>query len=218
VEIMSNKLSYKFAYRRKLPHIQPEGSTFFVTSRLAGSLPVAVVERLHRERDLVDAELTKIADSHERAEKAYQFSGSLFGKWDTALDTSNTDTKHLVNTKVAKMVVESLHFRDGKVYELLAYCIMPNHIHIVFTPLEESKDEYVSLSKIMHSLKLHTPHEANLILGRTGTFWQHENYDHFARDEKELERIIKYVLHNPVKANLAKEQTDWKWSYCKCNM
>lgn len=87
---------------------------------------------------------------------------------------------------------------------------MPNHIHIVFMPLKESKDKYYSLSKIMHSFKRHTAHEANLTLGRTGTFWQHENYDHFVRDDAELERIVKYVLYNPVKANLVKEQSDWK--------
>ena len=215
---MNDKLSYKFSYHRRLPHIQPEGATFFVTSRLAGSLPVDVVERLHRERNLIDAELAKIADKQERAEKAYLASRRLFGKWDKVLDISDTGIKHLANAQIAKLIMESLHFRDGKVYELIAYCIMPNHIHIVFMPLEESKDKYYSLSKIMHSFKRHTAHEANLILGRAGAFWQHENYDHFIRDDAELERIVKYVLHNPVKAELVKELTDWKWNYCKYEM
>ena len=215
---MNSKLSYKFSYHRRLPHIQPEGATFFVTSRLAGSLPEDVVERLHRKRDLIDEELSKIADKRERDEKAYLLSRRLFSKWDSALDNSNTGIRHLANPKIANLVVESLHFRDGKMYELIAYCIMPNHAHIVFTPLEESKGKYFSLSKIMHSLKRHTAHEANLILGRSGTFWQHENYDHFARDNAELERIVKYVLYNPVKANLVKEQANWKWSYCKYDM
>ena len=177
-----------------------------------------VIEKLHRERDLIDIELTKITDNHERAEKAYLASRRLFGKWDKALDTSDTEIKYLTKPKIAKLVVDSLHFRDGKVYELIAYCIMPNHIHIVFAPLGESKDKYFSLSRIMHSFKRRTAHEANLILGRTGAFWQHENYDHFARNEKELEGIIKYVLYNPVKAKLVAEQTDWKWSYCKFDM
>ena len=177
-----------------------------------------VVEKLHHERELIDRELAKIADKHKRAEKSYLASRRLFDKWDKALDTSNTGINYLGNIKVAKLVVESLHFRDGKVYELIAYCIMPNHIHIVFMPLEESEEKYYALSKIMHSLKRHTAHEANLILGRTGTFWQHENYDHFARDNAELERIVKYVLYNPVKAKLVNEQTDWKWSYCKYDM
>ena len=215
---MNNKLSYKFSYRRRLPHIQPEGATFFVTSRLADSLPIDVVEKLHRERDVIDAELAKIADKHERAEKAYLASRRLFGKWDKALDASDIGIKYLANAQVAKLVADSLHFRDSKVYELIAYCIMPNHEHIVFTPLEESKGKYHSLSKIMHSLKRHTAYEANLILGREGAFWQHENYDHYARDEAELERVIKYVLYNPVKAGLVKEQKDWKWTYCKYDM
>jgi hypothetical protein len=60
--------------------------------------------------------------------------------------------------------------------------------------------------------------EANLILGHSGAFWQHENYDRFIRDEAELERTIKYVLYNPVKAKLVKEQKDWKWTYCKYDM
>ena len=177
-----------------------------------------IVEKLHHERDLFEIELEKITNNQEKNEKAYLLSRHLFERWDKALDASNTGIKYLANTKVAKVVVESLHFRDGKVYELIAYCIMLNPIHVIFTPLEESKDKYYSLSKIMHSLKRHTAHDANLILGRTGTFWQHENYDHFVRDNAELERIVKYVLYNPVKANLVKEQTDWKWSYCKYDM
>ncbi len=70
----------------------------------------------------------------------------------------------------------------------------------------------------MHSLKRYTAYEANQILGRSGAFWQHESYDHFARDEKELERIIKYVLYNPVKAGLVDDWKSWKWTYCKYDM
>ncbi len=75
-----------------------------------------------------------------------------------------------------------------------------------------------ALTKIMHNIKRNSANHANKTLGRTGSFWQHENYDHFARDEAELERIIKYVLYNPVKAGLVKEQEDWEWSYCKYEM
>lgn len=215
---MNNKLSYKPHYRRRLPHIQPEGATFFVTFRLAGSLPAEVVEKLMQDRERIDRELEKIKDARERAERAYLESRRLFGKWDNELDKSTTDVRYLSNPRVADMVAESLHFRDGKVFDLIAFCIMTNHGHVVFTPLEENRDRYYSLSKIMHSFKRHTAHEANLILGRSGAFWQHENYDHYVRDDAELERIVKYVLHNPVKANLVKEQTEWKWSYCKYDM
>ena len=95
---------------------------------------------------------------------------------------------------------------------------MPNHGHVVFAPLEGSDGKYFSLSTIMHSLKLHTALEANKILGREGSFWQHENYDHYVRNEDELERIIKYVIYNPVKAGLVDDWKNWKWTYCKYDM
>jgi REP-associated tyrosine transposase len=95
---------------------------------------------------------------------------------------------------------------------------MPNHAHLVCTPLLKSENTNYGLTEILHSLKSHTALEANKLLHRHGTFWQDESYDHFIRDENELERIIKYVLYNPVKANLVKQQSDWKWSYCKYHM
>jgi REP element-mobilizing transposase RayT len=52
-------------------------------------------------------------------------------------------------------------------------------------------------------------------LGQAGAFWLHESYDHYVRDEKELSRIITYVLNNPVKAGLIKRWQEWQWSYCK---
>ena len=72
---------------------------------------------------------------------------------------------------------------------------------------------YHSLSSIMHSLKGHTAREGNLLLDRTGAFWEHESYDHYVRDDKELERIVAYVLNNPVKAGLAADWKAWPWNY-----
>jgi REP element-mobilizing transposase RayT len=215
---MKNKLDYKFSYHRRLPHIQPEGATFFVTSRLYGSLPREVVEKLSREKENIDRVLRNIPFREEHAKKADFEYTRFFDEWDNALETSETGVQYLADPRIAEIVSQSLHYRDGKVYELISFCVMPNHLHIVFTPLKETADQYYSLSKIMHSLKRHTAREANLILRHEGTFWQHENYDRFIRDEAELERTIRYILHNPVKANLVKEQQDWKWSYCKYEM
>ena len=138
-----------------------------------------------------------------------------FAKFDDYLDKALRGNLHLKNEQIANMVAESIRFRDGKTYDLISYCIMPNHVHLVCTPLETSSELYFGLAEILHSLKRHTAREANKILQRNGTFWQDESYDHFIRDDAELESIIKYVLHNPVKANLVKEQKDWLWTYCK---
>lgn len=71
---------------------------------------------------------------------------------------------------------------------------------MVFTPLLEADGDYHSIAVIMHSLKRYTARESNRLLGREGQFWQHENYDHVVRDEAELNRIVRYVLNNPVNA------------------
>jgi putative DNA methylase len=66
----------------------------------------------------------------------------------------------------------------------------------------------------MHSLKSYTANVANGILNRTGSFWQTESYDHWIRDDRELERVVNYIRGNPVTAALAKSAEDWYWSSC----
>jgi putative transposase len=212
-----NQFSFKPFYRRKLPHIQPDGATLFVTFRLANSLPADVVEQLKTEKERINLDLEKIIDRKERERQSDLENHRYFGKWDEALNLG-TGKKYLSNLDVANMVAESLHYRDGKVYDLIAFSIMPNHVHLVITPIETLEGKVYSLSTIMHSLKRHTARQANLILGQEGYFWQHENYDHFARDIAELERIISYVLENPVKAGLVDDPTKWQWSYSKYEM
>lgn len=206
---MTNNLSFRDFYRRRLPHIQIAGSTYFITFRLMNSLPVDALEKLAEEKKKID----KLPQNQKGL--AHQ---AWFEKYDNYLDQALHGNLYLKNEQVADMVAESILFRNGKSYDLTSYCIMLNHAHLVCTPLEKSDGIFYSLTEILHSLKRHTAREANKILQRSGAFWQDESYDHFIRDEAELERIIKYVLYNPVKANLVKEQADWKWSYCKYNM
>jgi REP-associated tyrosine transposase len=67
----------------------------------------------------------------------------------------------------------------------------------------------------MHSLKLYTAREANKVLQRSGTFWEHESFDHYIRNEAEWKRTVKYVLENPVKAGLVRTWQDWPWNYLR---
>ena len=69
----------------------------------------------------------------------------------------------------------------------------------------------------MHSLKGATSREANRMLGISGQFWQHESFDHVIRDAAEFNRILQYVVYNPVTAGLVKTAEEWKWAYCKTN-
>jgi len=204
-----SRLSYKLYYQRNLPHFQPSGATLFITLRLAGSLPKEVMLLLEEDARTKEAEIELITDPQLQKQAVTQAQEQLFNKWDAALDAAKQSARWLANPEVAEMVCEALHYRDQRVYSLDAYCVMPNHIHLVCTPLEK-QDSSVSISEIMQSLKGYTGHQANKILGRQGTFWQHESYDHVVRDEADYQRIVQYVLDNPVRAGL-----DARWVYSK---
>lgn len=206
---------YQHFYRRHLPHMQPLGATLFVTFRLAGTIPTEVLTRLRAEAKRIDVRLDRIPDSQERAQQAYREQRRLFGRWDAALDLAQSGPFWLRDPRIADLVADSAHHRDGRVYDLEAFCIMPNHVHMVYAPLPKADGTHHAMSAIMHSLKRYTARQANRLMGREGSFWQHENYDHVVRDEAELQRIVSYVLNNPVKAGLVQHREEWKWTYCR---
>jgi hypothetical protein len=91
-------------------------------------------------------------------------------------------------------------------YQLLAWVVMPNHVHAIFLP-------HAAMPVIMRWLKGRTSRVANRILGRTGTpFWQDESFDHWIRSAEELQHLIEYVENNPLKAGLVQTKEQWQWS------
>jgi putative transposase len=91
-------------------------------------------------------------------------------------------------------------------YDLAAYAILSNHMHLLLLPK-------IAPSRLLQSLKGAAARDANLILGRTGeSFWQAESYDHWVRDDGEWKRIVTYIEENPVKAGLVPCAEDYPWS------
>jgi putative transposase len=211
-------LNYREFYRRNLPHIQPRGYTFLINFRLAGSLPQSVMEQLKADAEQLEQRLQTIADPDQQYRLKDREQRKLFGKWDDALHNSQTGPFYLKDDAIAEIVANSIRYYDGDWFDLDAFCIMSNHAHVVLTPFESSANADYSLTKITHNIKRNSAKLANAALERTGQFWQHESYDHFARDETELGRIIQYVINNPVKAGLADDWRHWKWTYCRYDL
>ncbi|HMN73269.1 MAG TPA: transposase [Rhodoblastus sp.] len=90
---------------------------------------------------------------------------------------------------------------------LLAWCIMPNHVHVVCEPIEGS-----SIGSIIRSWKAFTAAAINRQNGSTGPVWARDYFDRYARSEDDVARIVGYVENNPVKAGLAGRAEDWPWS------
>ena len=204
----------KQIYYRHLPHIQPLGATIFITFRLAGSLPKEVIIQLKEKKNIL---LKIIRNNPDRASIANKELKELYLKYDHFLHKSSVGPHYLKMDKIAKLVCDTIEYWDQKKYDLLAYCVMSNHVHKVIVPLSsrEEEEEYYSLETIMHSIKSYSANKANIILDLNDQFWTHESFDHYCRSKGEVLELIKYVLDNPVKAGLVRNAKQWKWSYLK---
>lgn len=104
------------------------------------------------------------------------------------------------------MVEEILLEADGTDYQMQAWVIMPNHVHLLLDVWN------VPLVKLINGWKGKASRKANQQLGRRGAFWQEDYYDTLIRDAAHLKRAIRYTEQNPVKAFLAKTARAWPWS------
>ena len=212
-------MSREIVTRRNLPHWYVPGAMHFVTFRLAGTLPREVVDDLkRRKQSLLVTKTAGVAPAEHRQRIHKQ----IFAAYDAYLDR-HCEIDWLRDPRIAALVRSSLYHLHGRKHLLLAYSIMPNHVHVLIQPIglpksedganaEECDDSSGPLAEVMHSLKGYTAHQANKILGRSGAFWQHESYDHWVRDEEELERIVEYINANAVNAHLATRPVEYFWS------
>ncbi len=171
--------------RGRLPHWERDEATYFVTFRLFDSLPAVALERIKQ---------TKPGGDYAERLDAYLDRGS--------------GASFLKDPRVAKLVVDALRHFDGARYHLHAWCVMPNHVHVIFSVLP-ARTPALRLSSIIQSWKSFTAKEANRLLARTGSFWQREYYDHLVRDDEDFVRCVEYTINNPVKAGLCERWEDW---------
>ncbi len=211
----------KTYYRRRLPHYQPEDATFFVTFRLHGSLPAEVMHKLVQEKESAEKFLASSTSGTRNRGRFEDHRQAYFERFEALLDSGSSGPHWLRDDHIASIVAEAIHYRDKKQYDLLAFCIMPNHVHMVVTverrdsSLYRTKKHPYALASILQDLKWYTALQCNRALGRKGAFWQHESYDHVVRNSEELERILRYVTQNPVNAAMVDSWKQWKWSYLK---
>ncbi|WP_046246525.1 transposase [Hymenobacter terrenus] len=182
-------------YRRHLPHIHPPGGALFLTMRLAGSLPQAVL----------DDRRTPAADLLSQRQR--------FASYEQQLETGAYGPTWLRQPAVMALVLAGLRQQAAQGhYELLAACAMPNHLHVVLRlPLVGHEPFY----RAMQRFKSATAVLANREVGRSGRFWQDESYDHVVREGQAdaLARAVRYTVYNPVKAGLCQRWQDWEGTY-----
>ncbi len=202
-------------YRRHLPHWQPPAGRLFVTWRLHGSLPRSALDRLEAERRALDRQPERPAETPR--DRALRHNKGLFHLADSLLGQQVAGPRWLADDSIGRLMVDALFHHHGHLYNLLAFVVMPNHVHVLLQPLELPQAAGVSapvpLSRITQSLKGFVAREANRLLARTGQrFWQDESYDHWVRDDAEMGRVARYIEGDPVRSGLVGTVLDWRWS------
>lgn len=171
--------------RGYLPHFDHPSLLQAITFRLADALPRAVLDRLDGE--------SLSSDTRRQRVEAHLDAG--YGEC------------LLKKSAIAELVQEALLHFDGQRYRLLAWCVMPNHVHVV-----ADISPGWPLDGIVHSWKSYTAKAINHMENRTGRLWQKEYFDRYIRDQVHLEAAMAYIYNNPVKAGLVARAEDWPYS------
>jgi REP element-mobilizing transposase RayT len=169
--------------RRYLPHFDGVDVLQHIVFRLADSLPPDILARSQSGPAAARMEATA-----------------------SALD-AGTGARHLSDARAADIVRDALLHFDGERYGLIAWCVMPTHVHVLI----ERKDGW-TVSSVVHSWKSFTANAINRLLGLRGSFWAREYYDRLMRDADQGEATLAYIENNPVKAGLCQLPEDWPWS------
>jgi REP element-mobilizing transposase RayT len=94
---------------------------------------------------------------------------------------------------------------------LHAVVIMPNHVHLLLSPLRDDNGWPILLVEILQCLKSATAHRINKLLGHSGPVWEEESFDHVLRSDESLKEKCEYIRQNPVKAGLVRRPEDYRW-------
>ncbi|MBI1178508.1 primosomal protein N' [bacterium] len=180
-------------YSGWLPHWRQSNRLYFVTYRLADCVDQLTLKSWQNEKRIW-------LDLHPKpwsADVSNEYCKRFTDRVDQYLDKGFGECL-LQRPGVAEIVEQSLLRFDGDRYQLGAFVVMPNHVHVLVRPAEDW-----SLERIVHSWKSYTGNQINKLLGRSGPVWMEEYFDHLVRSTSQLEKFESYVRQNPAKAGLA---------------
>jgi REP element-mobilizing transposase RayT len=189
----------RIRHRGRLPHWEKDSGLYFITFHLADSLPRPVLEKMKERYRILNA--AKCAGAHLAPSQEVMIADYSPARIEEYFDCG-AGACSLRDPRIGELMADTLRFWDGKRYRLVAWCVMPNHVHVICRLLPGQE-----LSAILGSWKSYTARISNRILGRSGTFWQREYYDRLIRDGDEFERAVRYVVSNPERAGLK----SWRW-------
>ncbi len=180
--------------RGYIPHLDTPGVVQFVTFRLNDSMPNTIVNEWRRELNIRGNQASDNPRLTDLARRVDRYLDSGYGAcW-------------LGHDRIAEVVENAMLRFDGVRYRLLAWVVMPNHVHALIETLEG-----LPLGRTVHSWKSYSASQANRLIARRGRFWYPDYFDRYIRDDQHLAAVVAYIEENPVNAGLVKSTDEWRW-------
>jgi REP element-mobilizing transposase RayT len=183
-------------WRGSLPHWEVVDGLYFVTIHVRGAVPEEAMRRISGKLESIGNE-----DESDYAERYRRVFRNIESYLEDAPQVCDLD-----DPKAAGLIVEAIDYyvSQGK-WRIIAYVIMPNHVHLFF-----SSD--TPLKRLLEDFKRWTAKKIREAQGKSGRLWQREWFDHWSRSAEQDARIIRYIRDNPVKAGLVSDWRDWRWT------
>lgn len=185
---------FRLHHRGYVPHLESSHAIQHVAFHLADSLPKDVVERLEQEMELFPSDQRQTGSRKSVEDLLDGGRGSCLMR----------------EPEIAQLVQDSILFFDSQRYRLLAWVVMPNHVHVLMETMKGWE-----IGKIVGSWKKFTATRIIALIksrrSHKGPIWAREYWDRYMRDGEHLLKTIKYIEENPVKAGMANTPEEWKW-------
>ena len=183
-------------HQHRLPHWQQGSVYYFVTWRLADSLPKEKLALWNEEKNYWLQNNPRPWSAETESEYYERFSQTI----DDWLDAGEGYCL-LTNPRAARSVSNALMHFDNERYLIDSFVVMPNHVHVLFRLIEPYR-----LEALVKSWKGFTAREINRELNKRGHLWQEDYWDRIVRDENHLMKCREYIRDNPCKARLTRDK------------
>lgn len=208
-------------WRKGQPHIQPIGACFSITMLVQDAVPRALIEELQCRRK---AALIAVKDDDDLLRKSIEIHHTFEMEMEKILNAKNSQEYPFRSSAAAGTVLDEVNRYANKYYEVLAICVMPNHVHMLLdfsVQLPMNWDGkmllpfYQNVPQVIKRIKGASARLINRRLNRKGALWNKGYYDRFIRDRVHLENERNYILNNALKAGLVKKWSDYPFLYPK---